>query len=320
MHTVFFLGAGASAGFGFPCGSLLIEQICDDLRKETPLLKYLRDVIRVPQQELVGFAHMFIAAKRTTLDEFLYSRTDLIELGRLIIGAKLIMYEDSARLSAVKDDWLTIYLNHLLEDCHNYNMADDALDAVEFYTLNYDRTVEHLIFTLLKARYGNTCPDDRYIISDAEKRVRHLHGLLGGFSLKSSLNKRQFSNELQTSADEFKEICSSLKFWSEMNNKANGYDILNEQIANADCVVFLGFGFHESILGRFSDNVFSGKKIFCSAFQITQKQWNKILVRLGGGLPIYGDIPLNTKRVSNTTFGTNKQTSGEFMKEIVGFL
>ena len=279
-QTLFFLGAGASASYGIPCGNDLVEEICEDVRIDSDLKIYLRDKVGLNGNELEDFGLTFKAARNTTIDEFLEIRDDLKDIARYIIGAKLISRENHY-LTHGNKDWLSIYLSTLLSGIKTYNEALSVLSKVIFYTLNYDRSVEHILFSILEARYyrGN---DDVLPIEQllgSANRVIHKHGSLGLLALSDKENGRPYEREFPD-PEIFNSICKNIKFWDDESNNPNDHYSLNENIRNSKKIYFLGFGFHKGILDRFEPNILSNKKIYCTVYGVGQRKWDEIVTFL----------------------------------------
>lgn len=310
-----FLGAGASASYGLPCGTELVDLICEDVRIDSNLKIYLRDKVGLNGDELEDFGQTFKEARNTTIDEFLETQDYRKDLARLIIGAKLITYENHY-LAQGNKDWLSIYLNKMLAG-KKYNDAVKALSNVMFYTLNYDRSVEHILYSMLKARYyrGN---DDvltiKQLMSDAN-RVIHCHGSLGQLALDINGNGRPYERDFPD-PEKFKSICKNIKFWDDGSNKSNDHTSLNACIGNAEQIYFLGFGFHTGILKRFKPNIFSNKKIFCTIKGVGQRKWEEIVTFLRPGIAATGMPPLGTTEVDKVRFGRENQTCDDFFEEL----
>ena len=133
-QTLIFYGAGASTSYGIPCGSKLVDEICEDVRIDSNLKKYLINEVGRSQDELENFGEIFIEARYWTIDEFLERRKKLKELARYILGAKLITYENPHKIRGNKNDWLSSYLRSLLDGIDSYNDASTVLSRVNFYT------------------------------------------------------------------------------------------------------------------------------------------------------------------------------------------
>ena len=314
-HTLFFLGAGSSVSFGLPCSEPLIREICDDLKKESPLKIYLRDEIKIAEDKLEIFGHSFIEAVCTSVDEFLEARSELKNIGKYVIGAKLISYENIDVLNSNMDNWFRLFLNETLQNCRNYNNVSDKLKLFNFYTLNYDRTIEQIIFLLFRSKYFNPdagFPNIDFLLNSAAGRVVHAHGMLGSLSLNTDKRSRPYNNSL-LDAETFKNICNHLSFWDDVKN-LNPFDpILNAYIKNAERIIFLGFGFHPGILKRFDPNILKGKEIFCTFKGINQRKWDEMIQFLAPDAANY-DIPFGTKKVGNVYF---EETCEELIKRII---
>ena len=315
-QTLLFIGAGASASYGIPCGNQLVEEICEDVLIESDLKIYLRDEIGHNGNDLEDFGQTFKAARNTTIDEFLETQNYRKDLARHIIGAKLITYENHY-LAQGNKDWLSIYLKTLLSRIKTYNEALTVLSKVIFYTLNYDRSVEYILYSMLKARYYIRNDDVltiEQLLIDAN-RVIHRHGSLGQLALDNIGNGRPYERDFPD-PEKFKSICKNIKFWDDESNNPNDHDTLNESIRNSKKIYFLGFGFHKGILERFKPNILSNKIIYCTVKGAGLRKWEEIVTFLRPGIATIGMPPLGTTVVDKVRFGKEDQTCDNFFKEI----
>ena len=299
-QTVIFYGAGASVSYGLPCGNKFVEDICEEVLTETELKKYLINDVGISQNDLKYFGNTFIDARYSTIDEFLETRKDLKELARYIVGAKLISHENPKKIREKRNDWLSSYLITLLNGIDNYNDASPVLGKVNFYTLNYDRSVEHILFSMLQARYCRSNVTIEQLLSSAN-RVQHVHGSLGQLALIENENGRPYDMNFPDPGI-FKSICKNLKFWDDGSNKHYDNRYLNVFLENAERIIFLGFGFHPGILTRFEPDILRGKEIFCTIYGINKRRWEEMIQFLAPDAAIYGIPPIGTKKVGNVYF------------------
>ena len=98
--TVFVLGAGASAPYGFPLGRTLMSEIVRKLRKAGDF----RDQVQAcaPHTDMARFTSRLSASGRSSIDLFLEKRPDLLEIGKAAIVRALVPYE-------IDDEFDTIF-------------------------------------------------------------------------------------------------------------------------------------------------------------------------------------------------------------------
>ena len=148
-RTVFVLGAGASAPYGYPSGFKLKNEVLDYLEFESNNLVsfgYEIDLVKSFQESL------FFSAT-TSVDAFLEHRYDeFLDIGKLSIARVLTKYEAPKALFEVYDWYQYLF------DLMNAPFDKFGSNKVSFITFNYDRSLEHFFITALKNKYGKSRP------------------------------------------------------------------------------------------------------------------------------------------------------------------
>jgi len=151
--TLFILGAGASAPYGYPTSVGLREAILGRERDST-ILKALNNENDDPkpfEKELNRFLDEFSRSSVYSIDSFLEHRTEFMKIGKLSIAAYLINYEvDSILRSSINNWYMYLYdrLNVSFDIFHQNNIS--------FITFNYDRSLEQFIFEAVRYRFGKS--------------------------------------------------------------------------------------------------------------------------------------------------------------------
>ena len=100
-ETVFVLGAGASHPFGFPTGQGLRALICTDLR--TGKLHVAMRRLGYEQAQVLQFCDEFEYSGLSSIDSFLALRPSLVDIGREVITAALLPFQNELNLYAASD-------------------------------------------------------------------------------------------------------------------------------------------------------------------------------------------------------------------------
>jgi hypothetical protein len=108
VPTVFVLGAGASAPYGFPTGFDLSKNIVSGLTYG-PMLGALRDIGGIPSEELLHFRKEFYESGKNSVDAFLEHRDDLLAIGKLVTARALIEKEVVDELFTFQNSWLELH-------------------------------------------------------------------------------------------------------------------------------------------------------------------------------------------------------------------
>ncbi|MBR5693725.1 MAG: hypothetical protein IKX42_08530 [Fibrobacter sp.] len=212
---VFIIGAGCSAPYGFPTGTMLMQNLKDfDYGTKFPRESYDKsDVFLVDlYQERFGYSSAdikghgidiewilpfakdediynqlmdeivlpFSQSVRNSMmvstDEFLKNRLGQKQSEQADFGKRLIAYEI---LKAEQASWLgkIDWIQHLLSQIDQQDKWEEILKQTVFLTFNYDRVLEYCIFLYLTS-------DKQYADADAHSFIKamqifHVNGFIG---------------------------------------------------------------------------------------------------------------------------------------------
>jgi hypothetical protein len=175
--TVLVLGAGASQPYGYPSGRDLLKMIANastnpgsNLIKELSLLEQFRSV---PEMHFKQFGDALKASGSQSIDAFLESRNDFIEMGRYAIVLELLRFENPY-IFYEKGDWYY----YLYDKMHDSNQFESfGASKISIVTFNYDRSLEFFLFRALK---NDSQKSPAECVQNFEKiRIIHVHGRFG---------------------------------------------------------------------------------------------------------------------------------------------
>lgn len=113
-------------------------------------------------------------------------------------------------------------------------------------TFNYDRSLEYFLCAAIKAREKG---DDATALGLVRQlRIVHVHGTLGELSPADSDGRRPYRPDLSKDAVLLASRC--IQVLPETKDDSEEFRLARDLIAEAERVVFLGFGFHDDNLGR----------------------------------------------------------------------
>jgi hypothetical protein len=189
QETVLVLGAGASMPFGFPSGWQLVARLCHHvLTAEVGIL----DQLGFQRAHIEDFRVALLRSGCTSVDLFLEDREDFMDVGKAAIAIALLPAEQTTSLfdklsetcwakqqGMVAEDkqdsnWYQSLWSILTEEC-----TFDAFDKnnLSIVTFNYDRSLEHYLFTAMKNKYNKT--DEECAKKLKETLIVHVYGSLG---------------------------------------------------------------------------------------------------------------------------------------------
>jgi hypothetical protein len=263
--TVLILGAGASIPYGFPSGDALFEIICKNIKNENSKgTQYLLEA-GFTLENILEFGEALFYSGKTSIDEFLEHRKDFLEIGRYSIAMSLIPYEDVSMLYSVPTSihWykeLYKQMNTLPDKITNNNIS--------FITFNYDRTLEHFLFTSLSKSYNLNIDDGCKLVN--KLKIFHVHGNLGNhpyqdveickhlFNYRSNPGKFMYNNfkhgcldkdkyyrdyNVTVSASIIKNCAKNINVIHNIENE-DVFEDAKKCLDDAEVVLFFGFGFH----------------------------------------------------------------------------
>jgi hypothetical protein len=245
---VFVLGAGASVPYGFPTGKGLVQGILDIKKSDVPgrlqglmcdavcgQMGFHRNIVRALQ---VSLLHSQVAS----IDEFLSqpAHAGYMEIGRFLIAALLVPMEKSENLFKDGDgpnkNWYQLVWQHL----RDYGSIDAIIKhaSICFITFNYDRSLEHYLYTVLRHHCeADTTQIERFI----ENNIFHVHGSLGSYRGIGGAPYRQYLP--RTTLDTIKRAMQGIKIVHEVDDFPRHAEIVS-RLQDADRIVFLGCQYH----------------------------------------------------------------------------
>src|SRR5687767_8080552 len=105
--TVFVLGAGASRPYGFPLGIDLVDQICSEIlgtSDDSGVLVRLQELGH-PIKEIRAFGTDLRGTRPYSIDTFLETRQEFLNVGKAMIADVLLRAEGNARPVDWRVDW-----------------------------------------------------------------------------------------------------------------------------------------------------------------------------------------------------------------------
>jgi len=250
--TVLVLGAGASMPYGLPSGSQLMKEILDGIASEgEALFRRLRALGNDPD-EIDSFHKNLLRSDQPSVDAFLEHWLDFVNMGKQAIAACLIPKEIESQFayrSREGDSWYQ-YLIGKLSVASPDEFTKNKLAIVTF---NYDRSIEHYLFTTLKHRYNLQDKECADLMSEIP--IIHVHGSLGklpwqGHPSRPYGPRIPTPNYADVSDAAIKGASQQIKVVSEADKRSSEFTKAYQEMKNATKIYFLGFGYYELNLKR----------------------------------------------------------------------
>lgn len=115
-------------------------------------------------------------------------------------------------------------------------------DNVSFIVFNYDRCLEHFLFTSLPKLYAISEDDAASIVQDVN--IIHPYGLVAEFSRQPSRTGVPFGGATVRYSENYIDLAQNVKTYTEQNIDKPLLKRLAHEFATAECIVFLGFAYH----------------------------------------------------------------------------
>ncbi len=280
--TVFVLGAGASMPYGFPSGSQLVKEIIGategfvDIDQDPDFSieeESLREVNQRQEEyiqrietaqilkskfnssELQQFGKALHYSQRYSIDAFLEKRPEYIEIGKWAIASLILRKEISANLFSFKNQNNGCY--RYLFDKLAADWASLKENKVSFITFNYDRSLEHFLFTTTQNTYSKSNEACANALENIP--IIHVHGALGKlpWQIKDGLAYGADFEESGKSVDKLNAVdraSQQIKVMTENQSSSEEFGIALNLLSSAERIYFLGFSYHSMNLRRLRIN------------------------------------------------------------------
>ncbi len=276
--TVLILGAGASMPYGFPSGRELFFNIKKGLVGRSQGTQHLWGkllTLGIKERILLEFQSALNYADPPSVDAFLEHRPEFLEVGKLSMAINLIPYEDENRLFNIgmSDDMPASWYRYLMDKLNAKDCSEFKHNKLSIVTFNYDRSLEHYLYTALKNRYG--IEDEECASCLSSIPIIHVHGSLGLLPWQQGKYCRSYVNTVPL--PEIALASTQIIVMSEKNESANVFNTVYELLRKAAKIFFLGFGYHETNLRRLGmDRLLDNINKYGTSFGLGDADWRSI--------------------------------------------
>lgn len=274
------LGAGANVPYGFSTGIRLLEKA-----RATPIDELMGNAAsQLPRAAKQEFSQALEDNMLPSIDAMLEHRRDLWSVGKRVMAALLYSEERNAHVRA-DDDWMSLVFE---------NMAANAAapehfsqNPVTFVTYNYDRYLEYRLIRGLTAQYRT----DERAAWDVLKGFGffHVHGSLGHLPAQRPQEEDRPGTTVPLGAPESEEVYTLGLALPLAENSIRivgdavvgpAYEAARDAIANAEQVIFLGFGFGRENVARLRTSNISPARtpVYATAYGMTDAEIDDLVV------------------------------------------
>jgi hypothetical protein len=240
-RTTLILGAGASIPYGFPSGWQLRNKL---VRAQPPFRDNFAQIGRDPR-EWDKVQRLLRLYNRPSVDEFLAKYDEHAIIMKFAIAQALVMSEDLLKLTEpeLSDNWYLQLLDNYLPD--DPSLGGGLLTIVTF---NYDLSLEQFMYDTVQTRYKLTDEQARQSLKALD--IQHVYGQLGKLQNvhadRNAEGARAYGNP---QANDFNRAAVSLATCFEAKS-TEAVAHAQRQIAESECVAFLGFGYSRENMTR----------------------------------------------------------------------
>jgi hypothetical protein len=253
--TVLILGAGASYPYTFPTAKELKGLICDAFATaDTTASRLLGDTSDFEREDFCNFREAFWRSGQPSVDAFLEHRKDFLGIGKFAIAYCLIPFEDENMLyrpnPARGGDWYE-YLSVKL----NASFEDFGANKLSIITFNYDRSLEHYLFTALRNLHGRPVEECKKKL--AEIPIIHVYGQLG-----KEPYPQPGSRPYDPDHERYANVARAALGITLLHEEASGLEEARKLLTDARRICFLGFSYHPLNIGRLQLQDSSSRQVF----------------------------------------------------------
>jgi len=283
--TVFILGAGASVPFGFPVGCDLRDDIVKKLSDTTTTLFVVLRAAGFDDSQITRFREALQKSGQPSVDVFLEQRSEFTPIGKVAIAASLIPYEDEAKLWGGAQNWYEHVWKHLGPSL----MDDVAQSQLSVITFNYDRSLEHFLYSALRNSFNIGTEDAARYLREVI-RVVHVHGKLGELPFaraRPDVTRAYQPGDRSNLAAAAVAAAKTIKIVHEGTREDPEFVQARQLLAQAEIVCFLGFGYLEANVERLGITTLpSTVQLYGTGYRFMSGEQTQASKVLGGRLNI----------------------------------
>ena len=237
--------------YGFPSGQELLEKVYKhlDLKIEIARIGTVVERLGFSTSEINEFRTALSRSGQNSVDAFLEHNKEFEKIGKAAIAEVLLKYESSVHLFEGKrtENWYQLLFSAMITNSSFEEFGDNKLTII---TYNYDRSLEHFLFTALKNSYHSKSYDE-CIAQISKLNIYHLHGTLGKLPWQTKDENLVVNYDLSNiSAKQVQIASQSIKIIHESEKIENSYEQAHICLQTAKRIYFLGFGYHLTNLTR----------------------------------------------------------------------
>jgi hypothetical protein len=190
-----------------------------------------------------------------------------MNIGKAAMAAELISHEQTENIFREKNgiNWM----QYLVGKMQGRSFEAFAENKVTFVTFNYDRVLEHYLFTALLNAWGKTQEEVGTLLK--KMQIIHLHGQLGFLPWQSTRADQIRAFEPTLNPERIRIAAEGIKVVHEgIEDRREQFDAAKAAILSAERTYLLGVGTGNVNLDRLGQQDFHNDKVFATEVGLTQ--------------------------------------------------
>ncbi len=249
--TTFVIGAGTSIPFGMPSGFELLKKICQsdcDLdQTRYPFFTHAANTCLNPYTKNPhdDFREKLRTSSFDSVDRFIQDNEEYVDYAKACISHILLQAEKNAAFHCTDALYQKVNQNAFRRLWNAMGQPGDVSREVHrhrFVTFNYDRLLEHFVYTSLRQGQRFSREDAMNVVETLD--IVHVYGSLGkyeGETINSYADKVEGS--FNASTHSFRQAVKSLSLLLTDRASNENSERVTQHFRDAPNVVVLGFGF-----------------------------------------------------------------------------
>ncbi|WP_083560590.1 hypothetical protein [Oceanococcus atlanticus] len=313
QNTAFVIGAGASNDFGLPVGDTLKTNIAQALKQTerqddavqkdrlTVALRLVEQANMLLGQPVFKGTQRIIVGMPTaeSIDNFVHQhRGDpCIELvAKMAIVHCILKAEHESSLGPspnapadpeyvdfTKDQnqsaWIVGLFKAVTQGATPHEL-EERLRNLSLIIFNYDRCVEHFLFSVFKTHYGFTSAKAKHFMDLIT--IIHPYGTVGALPWMEHESAATVAfGGRQLRGPDLLHLASNIRTFTESSENNDNFVKAQLAITNADAIAFLGFAFHplnmRGIMPTSEMTQNEGRDVFGTAYGVSDFQRQRIM-------------------------------------------
>jgi hypothetical protein len=264
QQTVFVLGAGASAPYGFPIGAELVDKICTQILGGSGVHTMIARLGRagLTPDKVMRFAGALKELRPYSVDRFLEMRPEFLDVGKAAIADVLLQCEQQALLvgASIEVDWYRLLFDQIIRKSQAF--FESQARRLSILTFNFDRSFERALFTALRNAYNLTGPAATALATTLA--IQHIHGQLGECAWLTNTADAVEYDVIRDDEKWVNAIGAAVAMMKIVHEPGTTAIIEDAQalLAKAQLVCFLGFGYHEENVKKLDVATFSDATVY----------------------------------------------------------